>query len=205
MSLILVANAKGGVGKSTVASNLAGALARRGLRVMLGDTDHQRSAAAWLARRQQLTQGLPLIEGWEGDGTQLKSPKGITHAVLDTPAGLHGKPLRALAERATHLVLPLQPSLFDAEATLPFVRKWQELAPKSRLLLVLNRVREHTLASQQVEDFLQLAGLQPVTRLRDTQTYVQLAARGLTLWDVAPSRVERDLPQWEPLLDGVLR
>ena len=202
MSLIVVANAKGGVGKSTVASNLAGALARRGLRVMLGDTDHQRSAASWLARRPE---GLPRIEGWEGEGTQLKSPKGITHAVLDTPAGLHGKPLRALAERASHLVLPLQPSLFDAEASLPFVRRWQELAPRCKLLLVLNRVREHTLASQQVEDFLHLAGLQPTTRLRDTQTYVQLAARGLTLWDVAPSRVDRDLPQWEPLLNEVLR
>ncbi len=39
--------------------------------------------------------------------------------------------------------------------------------------------------------------------LRDTQNYVHLAARGLTLWDVAPSRVERDLPQWEQILEWV--
>ena len=39
--------------------------------------------------------------------------------------------------------------------------------------------------------------------LRDTQNYVHLAARGLTLWDVAPSRVERDLEQWQPLIDWV--
>ena len=39
--------------------------------------------------------------------------------------------------------------------------------------------------------------------LRDTQNYVQLAARGLTLWDVAPSRVERDLEQWAPLVAWV--
>ena len=38
-----------------------------------------------------------------------------------------------------------------------------------------------------------------VAWLRDTQNYVQLAARGLTLWDVARSRVERDLAQWAPL------
>jgi chromosome partitioning protein len=36
--------------------------------------------------------------------------------------------------------------------------------------------------------------------LRDTQNYVQLAAHGLTLWDVAPSRVEKDLAQWESVL-----
>ena len=44
-----------------------------------------------------------------------------------------------------------------------------------------------------------------VTHLRDTQNYVHLAAKGLTLWDVAPSRVERDLEQWRPLtawIDG---
>lgn len=201
MALIVVANAKGGVGKSTVASNLAGYLARQGLRVMLGDSDRQRSAAAWLARRPP---SLPSIEGWAGEGQQLKSPKGISHAVLDTPAGLHGKPLRALAGLASHVVLPLQPSLFDAEATLPFVQELRELAPKARLLVVLNRVREHTLASQQVEDYLAAAGIAPVARLRDTQTYVQLAARGLSLWDVAPSRVERDIPLWQPLLDEVM-
>jgi chromosome partitioning protein len=36
--------------------------------------------------------------------------------------------------------------------------------------------------------------------LRDTQNYVQLAAHGLTLWDVAPSRVARDWEQWQPIL-----
>ena len=39
--------------------------------------------------------------------------------------------------------------------------------------------------------------------LRDTQNYVQLAAHGLTLWDVAPSRVERDLEQWQALIEWV--
>ena len=37
--------------------------------------------------------------------------------------------------------------------------------------------------------------------LRDTQNYVHMAARGLTLWDVTPSRVERDLEQWKPLVE----
>jgi chromosome partitioning protein len=40
-----------------------------------------------------------------------------------------------------------------------------------------------------------------VASLRDTQNYVHLAAHGLTLWDVAPGRVERDLLQWAPIVD----
>ncbi len=41
--------------------------------------------------------------------------------------------------------------------------------------------------------------------LRDTQNYVQLAAHGLTLWDVAPSRVAKDVEQWQSLLEWVER
>jgi len=46
---------------------------------------------------------------------------------------------------------------------------------------------------------------QPVAQLRDTQNYAHLAARGLTLFDVAPGRVERDLQQWQPLTDWLTR
>jgi chromosome partitioning protein len=89
---------KGGVGKSTLATNLAGCLARRGHRVMLGDIDAQQSSRSWLA-----------------------------HYV-----GQLGMPVLGF--------------------------------------------------------------------LRDTQNTVQLAAMGSTLWDVAPSRVERDIAQWQDLL-----
>jgi chromosome partitioning protein len=44
-----------------------------------------------------------------------------------------------------------------------------------------------------------------VGELRDTQNYVHLAARGLTVFDVAPGRVERDLLQWQPICDWLGR
>ena len=54
-----------------------------------------------------------------------------------------------------------------------------------------------------VDDYLATLPVPVVGWLRDTQNYVQLAAHGLTLWDVAPSRVERDLEQWQPLVEWV--
>jgi chromosome partitioning protein len=69
-----------------------------------------------------------------------------------------------------------------------------------QLGVVAMRIREHTLALEQLRHFLAELAVPVVAELRDTQNYVQLAAHGLTLWDVAPSRVERDLPQWEPML-----
>jgi len=201
MGVIVVANAKGGVGKSTLASNLAGYLARQGHRVMLGDTDVQQSARHWLAQRPE---GLPPIESWENEGGRLRSPKGVQHLVLDTPAGLSGKPLEQVVAVAQHILVPLQPSPFDAQASLPFVRLLEKLAAKRAqpplIGLVVMRNKELTQSSQQVQNFLAGAGLAPIAQLRDTQNYIQLAARGLTLWDVAPSRVERDLAQWQPLL-----
>jgi chromosome partitioning protein len=35
--------------------------------------------------------------------------------------------------------------------------------------------------------------------VRDTQNYIQTTARGLTIFDVAPGKVERDLQQWQPI------
>ena len=199
MSVIVVANPKGGVGKSTLATNVAGALARAGHAVMLGDVDRQQSSRQWLALRPPQ---LPLIRSWEVSHNEVvRPPKGTSHVLLDTPAGLHGKRLDAVLRIATQLLIPLQPSLFDIQATHAFLvaLRAHPRAADIQLGLVGMRVREHTRANEQLHHYLGTLPLPVVAWLRDTQNYVQLAARGLTLWDVAPGRVERDLAQWEPL------
>ncbi len=63
MKHILIANSKGGSGKTTLATNLAGYFASLGKRVMLNDLDRQQSSAQWLARRpavMPLTHFLPI-------------------------------------------------------------------------------------------------------------------------------------------------
>ena len=203
MPVIVVANPKGGVGKSTLATNIAGCLAAAGHSVMLGDVDRQQSARQWLALRPPQ---LPAISGWDVAADDIvRPPKGTTHVVLDTPAGLHGKRLDAVMRIADRLLIPLQPSLFDIQATHAFVQllRQQKRGAEVKLGLVGMRVRENTRANDQLHQYLATLPVPVVGWLRDTQNYVQLAARGLTLWDVAPSRVERDLEQWEPLSQWV--
>jgi chromosome partitioning protein len=200
MPVIVIANPKGGVGKSTLATNIAGCLAAAGHAVMLGDVDRQQSARQWLALRPP---GAPPIRGWEVERDHIvKPPKGTTHVVLDTPAGLHEKRLEAVLRIADRLLVPLQPSLFDIQATHAFLNELRrhKRAADITLGLVGMRVREHTIANEQLHHYLETLSVPVVAWLRDTQNYVQLAARGLTLWDVAPSRVERDLEQWQPLV-----
>jgi chromosome partitioning protein len=208
MPVIVVANPKGGVGKSTLATNVAGCLAAAGHAVMLGDVDRQQSARQWLSLRAAAGAALPAIRGWDVAANDIvKPPKGTTHVVLDTPAGLHGKRLDAVMRIADRMLIPLQPSLFDIQATHAFVQALREhrRAGEVRLGLVGMRVREHTRANEQLHHYLSTLPVPVVGWLRDTQNYVQLAARGLTLWDVAPSRVEPDLEQWAPLLAWVNR
>jgi len=201
MPVIAIANPKGGVGKSTLATNLAGALAWQGHAVMLGDLDRQQSARQWLALRPP---GLPAITGWEmRESTgQVRPPKGTTHVVIDTPAGLHGKKLQALLGLVDLILVPMQASLFDIQATHAFLADLKDhpKAAKVRVGLVGMRVKDHTIARERLQEFVATLPAPMVAAIRDTQNYVHLAAHGLTLWDVAPSRVERDLAQWEPLL-----
>jgi chromosome partitioning protein len=205
MPVIVVANPKGGVGKSTLATQVAGCLAAAGGSVMLGDADRQQSARQWLALRPAT---LPRIAGWEvARDDVVRPPRGTTHVVLDTPAGLHGKRLDAVLRIADRMLVPLQPSLFDIQATHAFLRTLREHRRGAEIdvALVGMRVREHTRANEQLHQYLGTLPVPVVAWLRDTQNYVQLAAHGLTLWDVAPSRVERDLEQWTPLATWLRR
>ena len=200
MPVIVVANPKGGVGKSTLSTQLAGYFASRGHSVMLGDADRQHSSRQWLALRPP---ELAPILSWEVDrGEVVKAPKGISHVVLDTPAALHGKRLDAVLKVADTVLIPLQPSLFDIQATHPFLTELlaHKRANRLRIGLVAMRVRENTISADQLRQFLATLAVPVVGQLRDTQNYVQLAARGLTLWDLNPSRVERDLEQWRPIV-----
>jgi chromosome partitioning protein len=197
MPVVVVANPKGGVGKSTLATNIAGYYASQGHAVMLGDADRQQSSQLWLRLRPPHARP---ISTWELNAEKIvKPPKGTTHVVLDTPAGMHGKQLHEVIRLADRVVVPLQPSVFDIFATRAFLDELAQEGKASRLKvgIVGTRVDARTIAADKLHEFVDHLGLPVLGYLRHTQNYIHLAARGLTLFDVAPGRVERDLEQWQ--------
>jgi chromosome partitioning protein len=197
MPVVVVANPKGGVGKSTMATNIAGYFAGKGHAVMLGDADRQQSSRLWLGLRPS---GARPISTWElSEGNIVRPPKGTTHVVLDTPAGMHGKLFKNALQLADKVLVPLQPSIFDIFATRAFLDELAQHGKASRIQvgIVGMRVDPRTIAADKLQEFVDALGLPVLGYLRHTQNYIHLAARGLTLSDVAPGRVERDLTQWE--------
>ena len=199
MPVVVVANPKGGVGKSTLSTQVAGYFASKGHTVMLGDADRQQSSKLWLSLRQPSARA---ISTWEFDSENIaKPPKGTTHVVLDTPAGLHGRRFKDIMKLADKVLVPLQPSIFDMYATRAFLDELaaNSHAAKARVGIIGMRVDARTIAADKLAEFVQSLGLPMVGYVRDTQNFIHLTAQGLTLFDVAPHKVERDLELWEPI------
>lgn len=199
MPVVVVANPKGGVGKSTLATNIAGYWARQGHTVVLGDVDRQQSARLWLGLRPPAARPIGL---WDATSDMIsRPPREASHAVLDTPAGLHGWRLGDVLKQADKIIVPLQPSVFDIFATRAFLDELAASRKAGRLQvgIVGMRVDERTIAADKLHEFVDSLGLPVLGFLRHTQNYIHLAARGLTVFDVAPGRVERDLAQWESI------
>ena len=197
MPVVVIANPKGGVGKSTLATNVAGYFASRGRGVMLGDADRQQSSRLWLGLRPPAARP---IETWNVSHDLIgKPPKGASHVVLDTPGGLHGWRFNDIIKLADKIIVPLQPSVFDIFATRTFLDQLAEhrQAGKVEVGIVGMRVDSRTIAADKLREFVEGLGLPVLGYLRDTQYYIHLAARGLTLFDVSPGRVEKDLEEWQ--------
>lgn len=205
MRKFMVANPKGGCGKSTIAVHLASWFARCDEVVYLGDRDRQQSSRQWLAQRPK---SLAPIQPWEtGDETLAAPPKNCSIAILDTPAGLHGKPLKQLLGEVDRVIVPVSPSRFDMLASQEFFEELAETKAvrkeKVGIAIVAMRIDPRTHATQQLAEFLQQFDLPLVTSIRHAQRYVSAVETGITLFDSnEASPVDRG--QWRPLLDWLV-
>jgi chromosome partitioning protein len=201
MKVVVVANPKGGAGKSTLSTNIAGYFASQGHAVMLGDADTQQSSKFWLTQRPET---LPPIATWEYQPDLVlttKPPRGTTHVVIDTPGGIHGWRLQEVIERADKVLVPIMPSVFDMQASSQFLLQLVKITEKlpTQVAVVGNRVDGRTISASNLRKFVDSMDVQVLSYLRDTQYYLHMAAHGLSLFDITPSKVQKDLEQWLPI------
>ncbi len=224
MRTIMFLNAKGGCGKSTLATNLASYYAKLGHSVVLADFDPQGSSLEWLATRPQDAPAIHGLPAWREGLRHL--PRSADYAILDVPAGARGAELTALVRRAQSIVIPVLPSPTDIRAAARFIHHLLLVGrverKETKLAVVANRVRENTAMQRATEGmlggmgmgyatvntqnyerfskFLNRLKIPFITTLRENPYYLVADAKGLGIFDLKPAHVARDLEQWKPLI-----
>jgi len=114
MRTILVVNPKGGCGKTTIATNLAGYYASKGVTTSLVDLDQQRSSYQWAKSRPE---DAPPIEIFN----QQEDSYDTKRVIFDCPAQIHLGLTTDLINKSDVIVMPINPSIIDHRAAFKFI------------------------------------------------------------------------------------
>lgn len=201
MRHIMVLNAKGGCGKSTLATNIASYFVTQGANVALADYDPQRSSLDWLERRPD---SRPEIHGVAGFESGLRrAPRNADILVIDAPARSHGDELQDLVKHAETIVVPVLPSTIDMQATTKFIEELKSVGKierkQAKIGLVANRVRENTLIWDELDEYLTDIRAPYIASLREAQNYIRAYTRGIGIFELPEYLAWPDWEEWEPL------
>ncbi len=206
MRRILVLDAQGGSGKSTIATNLAGFYAVEGANVALADFDPRGVALDWAARRPR---ARPRVRAIAAAAGPFRAPRGTEYLIMDGPAGAHGDALAALVRRGATLLVPVLPAAAAVRAAAHFVEELLLVGRVSRrdphLAVVANRVPSDDEPLRGLERFLGRLGIPYAATLRESGNYRRAADSGLSLFELAPSLSAADRERWQPLLNWLER
>jgi chromosome partitioning protein len=207
---IVSLNTKGGCGKTTLSTNLAGYYASHGYRTALLDADVQASSLRWLKNRSEKCPVITGIAGAERTGRvtrsfQLRVPPDTERLIVDTPAALDPLRLQDLTRDADAILIPVLPSDIDIHAASRCIADLLLLARierrAERVAVIANRVKKNTIIYKKLQDFLRSLGIPFVASFRDTQNYVHASEAGLSIHELEARKIKPDLQEWEALID----
>ena len=205
MRHIMVMNAKGGCGKSTLATNLASFYANAGWDVALADYDPQRSSLDWLDRRPEDRAKIVGVAGFE-DGLR-RVPRSADIVIIDAPARSHGAELTNLVKHAETIIVPVLPSTIDMQASDRFIAELKAVSKierkEAKIGVVANRVREYTLIFEELDSYLSRLRVPYIASLREAQNYVRAYTRCLGIDELPEYLAWPDWEQWDPLIKWI--
>ncbi len=210
MLKISVMNAKGGCGKTTVATNLASYCASRGYVTTLYDYDRQGSSMRWLKERPTTRPPIHGVAAYEPPRAgitrawQMRVPQDTRYVITDTPAGCALIDIEDRVAEADVILIPVLPSSIDIHSTADFIRDLllvgKARTHNTRLAIVTNRTRIRIKAVEKLERFLNKLDIPVIARIRDTQHYVSATEQGLGIHELNERDAQKDCETWTDLL-----
>jgi chromosome partitioning protein len=184
MRILVLASAKGGVGKSTLSAHLAIAAEAAGVNpVVLVDTDPQASLAKWWNKRRAETPGFAGVKGDLFTTLKQLAEAGIALVIIDTPPSLSAS-IDATVSTADLVLIPVTPSPIDLEAvgsTVDIVNR-----AKRQRVFVVNKARRNSVLTADIADALQRHGDVVPVLIEDRLDYRTGMIQGKTAQEYAP-------------------
>lgn len=202
MLTVLVINSKGGAGKTTLSTNIAGYYASLKAKTAILDYDPQGSISHWLKIRPEsagrihgasgtAAKGVPVLrsrQNWIRPDTDI--------LVIDAPAGASGALLQELVRRSTHIIIPVTPSPIDIHATADFIKDLYCVGgarrSQAKIAVVASRVRNPSSEIYAgLERFLRALKLPFLARVSDSDNYLHAVGQGLGVYELPEAAAER--------------
>jgi len=201
MHQVFIANPKGGCGKTTISTQLAGYFAKNNLRVILMDHDAQKSSSDWVRGRAKTAPKIKVITSKEVESLPDTGTADIV--IHDMPAAWSLQDVASIIKSGDKVLIPILSSPNDIKACIRFIMGLNRsgvMDKDIKIGLVGNRIKSRTKYATVLKDFIEQLELPLISTLRDTQNYVRAMDEGKTIFDLPASQAERDLEDWYPIL-----
>jgi len=211
MRTIMVLNAKGGSGKTTLVTNIAGYYAAQEQTTVIKDYDPQGSSTEWLEGRSH---SLPTIHGltafkpssqYMTRAWQMRLPKNTSQVIIDTPAVIDLKRFVTTLKSVDKILIPVSASFVEVRATVKFIETWNaftKLYPCSaKIGLVANRVNIESAAYHAMCTTFKNLGMDVIASLSYNEKYLEAAESGLSVLELEHSQLAQDKFEWAPLIN----
>ena len=192
MNTTLVINAKGGVGKTTITTNLASFFASRNVPTTIADYDPQSSSLNWLSLRSPEAAKIYGADLAPRHGAGLSAarrqiPRDTQHLIIDAPAG----PSRGCRSSTAN---------FIKELLLIGKVRFRNI----RLAVIANRVRSSRPVYEPLEKFVGSLGISFITRVSDSDVYVDAAETGVGVFEMPAEKAGAEQREFQPIAQWVL-